>query len=156
MMNSPALRSLLCPTAIELGATVSSPEEAIQMAGNLLVASGGATDAYVEHILQAFKELGPYMVIAPGLAMPHARPDGSVLKPCVGLLTLRAPVAFGHPSNDPVSVIMALGGTTDESHLALLGDLARFLGVEGIVERLSRVGTYADVTALINESEGME
>ena len=41
-------------------------------------------------------EHGPYIVIAPGLALAHARPGPEVLADGLAVVTLAEPVPFGH------------------------------------------------------------
>ena len=55
-----------------------TPEEVIHFSGQLLVNSGKVKETYIEKMEEAFHDLGPYMVMAPGIAMPHARPSGDV------------------------------------------------------------------------------
>ncbi|OUN88548.1 PTS sugar transporter subunit IIA [[Collinsella] massiliensis] len=147
------IHKLLTPKAVALGANARDAEEAIHLAGELLVASGNAEEAYVEAMVDAYHSLGPYMVIAPGLAMPHARPSGFVAHPCISLLTLANPVAFGHPTNDPVSVVIALGGTTNEGHLELLQALSSIFVIPDLVRRLHDAQSYEDVLEILKEGE---
>lgn len=147
------LRDLLTPESVALGVDAKDAEEAIRCAGELLVASGNAGEAYVDAMVNAYRSLGPYMVIAPGLAMPHARPSGSVVRPCISLLTLAKPVVFGHPTNDPASVVIALGGTTDEGHLELLRALASALAIPNVVKRLHDAEDYENILEILEEGE---
>ena len=62
---------------------LTTPEEVIHFSGQLLVNSGKVKETYIEKMEEAFHDLGPYMVMAPGIAMPHARPSGDVSEPCI-------------------------------------------------------------------------
>lgn len=53
-------------------------EEAIRAAGQVLVNAGSITDQYILNMIQAVKELGPYIVLMPGLALAHAAPCDAV------------------------------------------------------------------------------
>ena len=68
-----------------------------------------------------------YIVIAPGIALPHARPEDGVKKICLSLLTLQKPVHFGHPHNDPVDLVIALGMIDNKSHVEALASLSEIL-----------------------------
>ena len=57
---------------------LTTPEEVIHFSGQLLVNSGKVKETYIVKMEEAFHDLGPYMVMAPGIAMPHARPSGDV------------------------------------------------------------------------------
>lgn len=97
---------------------------AVRRAGDLLVRAGLATAEYVRAMEEARDELGPYMVVAPGVAMPHARPERGVLAPGVAVVTLATPVAFGHATNDPVDVVIAFAAEDKSAHVATLQRIA--------------------------------
>ncbi len=107
---------------------VSSWEGATDCVGNLLVKAGKITPGYIAGMKRVLKEMGPYAVIAPGIVLLHSRPEDGVLEPCLGLVTLSTPVPFGHSQNDPVDIVLALGATDHEAHLAALQQLAMLLG----------------------------
>jgi mannitol/fructose-specific phosphotransferase system IIA component (Ntr-type) len=46
---------------------------------------------------------------------------------CLSLVTLGEPVSFGHPSNDPVDVAIALAAVDSHSHLPALLELHSIL-----------------------------
>lgn len=48
---------------------------------DLLVAADVVEPRYYQAILDAVEQHGPYFVLAPGLAMPHGRPEEGVKKP---------------------------------------------------------------------------
>ena len=67
----PALAAGFAEGSIRVGAIALDRENAIEMAGELLVASGRSTPEYTQQMLAALVEHGPYMVIAPGIALVH-------------------------------------------------------------------------------------
>ena len=88
------------------------------------------------------EEHGPYVVIAPGLALAHARPGPEVLSDGLAVVTLSTPVPFGHPHNDPVNVVLALAVHSPERHLRMVAELANLFNDSDAVQRLAdaRVG----------------
>ena len=128
---------------------LTTPEEVIHFSGQLLVNSGKVKETYIEKMEEAFHDLGPYMVMAPGIAMPHARPSGDVSEPCISFIRLKEPVSLHHPFNDPVRLVFALGGVENDSHLALLQELGRFLEDDNVRERLLTITSYGELAKLI-------
>lgn len=63
---------------IELDVEVESPVDAIRAAGNLLVKTESASSDYVDAMVASYEKLGPYIVLAPHIAIPHARPEHGV------------------------------------------------------------------------------
>lgn len=121
------LSAYLNAKMIRLQVEAADWQEAVRIAGNLLVETGKCEPRYIDAMIAAVHELGPYMVLAPGLALAHARPEDGVLEMGISLITLNPPVAFGSDANDPVSIVIAFGGVDKESHIGLLAELARFL-----------------------------
>jgi PTS system ascorbate-specific IIA component len=118
------LQSAFAEGSVLLGASAVDWREAVTLAGERLVASGRCTEAYTQAMIATIEELGPYVVIAPGMAMPHARPSEAVLSTGMSLVTLAEPVAFGHKKNDPVRVVFALAALDHDRHLELLSEFA--------------------------------
>ncbi len=114
--------------AIQLGVLADSPEQAILAAGQALLAAGACTQEYVQAMIDNFHQFGAYFVIAPGLAMPHARPEQGALLPHISFIRLRQPVVFGHSDNDPVTLVLGLSATGQDQHIQLIQQLVTLLG----------------------------
>jgi PTS system ascorbate-specific IIA component len=50
----------------------SNWEEAIKVSSKGLLELGFIEESYVDSMIDSVKEFGPYIVIAPNIAMPHA------------------------------------------------------------------------------------
>lgn len=124
------LQDVLNEDMMALGVHAKNWEEAINKAGDLLVNKGFVEQTYIDNMINAVKDLGPYIVIMPGVAFAHARPDQSVHETCMSMITLENPVNFGSEQNDPVSIVFAFGAPNNNEHLNALQDLAKFLSVE--------------------------
>jgi PTS system ascorbate-specific IIA component len=111
-------------------------EAAVDNVGQLMVDTGLVETSYVEAMKRTIRELGPYSVIAPGIAMPHARPEDGVIKPGFALITLSKPVNFGSSANDPVDIVIAFAATDKEKHIAALADIANLLSNEKLVKKI--------------------
>ena len=115
---------------IKLQAKADNWEDAVRQGGELLLSAGKCEQRYVDAMVEAVKTMGPYMVLAPGLALAHARPEDGVLELGLSVITLETLVEFGSELNDPVSLIISFGGVDKESHIGMLQALAKFLMVE--------------------------
>ena len=150
------LRQMLTREMVRLEVpALLSPEDVIRYSGKILVEAGKVEEQYVNEMIESYRKLGPYMVMAPGLAMPHARPGGNVKEPCISFVNLKEPVNFRHPCNDPVKIVFALGGVSDNGHIELLQDLSSLLAADKMIEKLSAVNTYEELIELI-EKEARE
>ena len=127
--------------AIAVGAEAASWQAAVELCGSLLVESGVAEERYVPAMVRTVEELGPYVVIAPGVAIPHARPENGAIKPGISLVILREPVEFGSEENDPVDLLFGFATTGSDAHVELIRALADLIGEEENLERMRRVRT---------------
>jgi PTS system ascorbate-specific IIA component len=123
---------------------------AVRAASQLLVDVGAAEPRYVDRCIATVEELGPYMVVAPGVALAHARPEDGAVAVGLSAITLREQVEFGHAENDPVDVVFAFGSPDRDQHVGLLGALARRL-TEGLADDLRKAGDESEVTRLMEE-----
>jgi len=95
----------LADAGIMLGAHATDWRDAVRLAGRALRLSGSTRAEYSDRMIAVIEEFGAYVVIAPGLALAHARPGPDVRREGLAVVTLAEPVAFGHPHNDPVRVV---------------------------------------------------
>ena len=116
--------------------SVDNRSAAIQLAGELLVQSGKAKASYVSSMLEAVERFGPYIVIAPGIALAHGKPSEDVIETGLSLLVLKQAIEFQHAQNDPVQLVFGLAATDHESHLETMAQLADVLSDQERVNAL--------------------
>lgn len=121
------LRGLVSADTVRARVRVDRWEDAVDQAGALLVDAHICEPRYVTAMRQAIQEYGPYVVVAPGVAMPHARPEQGALRPGVAVVTLLQPVEFGSASNDPVDLIIPFAAVDKRAHIHTLQQVARLL-----------------------------
>ncbi|MET8690288.1 PTS sugar transporter subunit IIA [Streptomyces sp. NPDC004732] len=144
-----ALNEILPVAAVLLDAPAADWREAVRRAGDLMVATGAATDTYTAEMIENVQENGPYIVIAPGLAFAHARPSPAVLRTSMSWVRLAAPVEFGHEANDPVELVVGLAARDASEHTAAMGALARLLADPDTARALREAPTPQDVHAIL-------
>ena len=116
--------------------SVDNRSAAIQLAGELLVQSGKAKPSYVSSMLEAVERFGPYIVIAPGIALAHGKPSDDVIETGLSLLVLKEAIEFHHSQNDPVQLVFGLAATDHESHIETMAMLAEVLSDQEQVNAL--------------------
>lgn len=115
---------------IQIKKQVKDWKEAIREASWPLVEAKKITTSYVDAMINAVEEKGPYIVITKHIALAHARPEHGVLEKGLSFTTLNSPVPFGSQQFDPVKLIITLAATDSESHLDVLAELADVLSDE--------------------------
>jgi PTS system ascorbate-specific IIA component len=127
--------------AILIKESVDTRSAAIEIAGELLVQSGKAKHSYVASMLEAVERFGPYIVIAPGIALAHGKPSEDVIETGLSLLLVKQAIEFQHAQNDPVQLIFGLAATDHESHIETMAKLAELLSDQ---DRVSTLLTSSD------------
>ena len=143
------LGHLLRPDQIAVNNPAADWRGAVRAAGEMLVRAGAVEARYVDAMLRTAEELGPYIVIAPGLALPHARPEDGVLHPCISVITLEPPVAFGSAENDPVRVVIALAALDADQHVLALSQLMDALAAPEDMDSLLSARTREEITRVL-------
>lgn len=140
-------------SAITVGAHAGDWREAVRLAGEALARSGATEQGYAQRMIQVIEEFGAYIVIAPGLALAHARPGPDVNADGLSVVTLGEPVVFGHPHNDPVSVVLGLAVSTPEAHVTSVAELANVFNDPEAIPALAAATDIADVQRILSLSE---
>jgi len=136
-------------TAVVLGASASTWRDALRLTGGALVASGATTPPYTDAMIDLVEEHGPYIVISPGLAFAHARPGPTVRRDGLAVVTLQEPVSFGHPHNDPVSVVLGLAVAEVGTHLESIGEIANTFNDDTVTGRLAAATSADEVRTIM-------
>lgn len=149
----PMLKEILTPDLIELHYSAKNRDEAVRKSGELLVHSGLATSNYVDGMIENVEINGTYIVIAPGIAMPHARPEEGALDVGFSIVTLKEPVVFGHPKNDPVKIVIGLCAIDHQTHLKALAELVEILSHEENVACFTNAASKTEIMDIIEGGE---
>nr|WP_314639440.1 PTS sugar transporter subunit IIA [uncultured Olsenella sp.] len=144
------LENWLNKDCISLNVDAQDYRQAIQIGGDLLVANGKAEKTFVTAMIDAVADLGPYMVVAPGIAIPHARPESGAKAVGLSLVTLNSPVNFGNLENDPVWLVACLCALDSESHIELLQRFANLLADDEAVKKIKNASDAEKVIELIS------
>ncbi len=150
--GSPGMRlgELVREDLIAVGVPVADAEEAIMVAGRMLVDGGLVSPDYVQAMVNLYRRLGPYIVVAPGVALPHASPEDGAFSLGLSVVLLKEAVAFGSPHNDPVDVVISFACPDYCSHVRALMDLFHRLQ-HGLAARLRCCRVIGEVIEAIRE-----
>jgi PTS system ascorbate-specific IIA component len=148
-MDLPTALPALPDGGIVLAARARDWREAVDVAGRALTASGATDAGYTVDMVRMIEEHGPYVVVAPGLALAHARPGPAVRRDGLAIVTLADPVPFGHPYNDPVRVVLALAGASSARHLQLVAEIANIFNDSDAVASLADATDADEVRGIL-------
>lgn len=145
----PSLTQLL-EGNIQIIHSVKNWQEAIHLASQPLLQKNMISEKYIEAMIHYIEEKGPYMIIAPGIALPHARPEEGVLNVGMSLLVIKQPVAFSKKAQHYVEMIIVLASTDQETHLRAMSELNVLLSNENHIKRIKNSETIDEVWSYLN------
>ncbi|MGM0777876.1 MAG: BglG family transcription antiterminator [Bacillota bacterium] len=149
--QKPMLNEVLTADKIQFADSAPSWQEALQMASQPLLADQSISQNYIDAMIENVKEMGPYIVIAPGIALPHARPEAGVNKLGMSFLQLKENCAFSEKPEHQVRLFFVLAAIDNETHLKALSQLSKMLSDSDNLEKLQNADTAADVLEIINQ-----
>ena len=131
---------------VDVVEAVGDWREAVRLSGRLLLEGGCIEPEYIEKMIKTCEELGPYIAICPGVAIPHARPEEGARRVCLSILVVRKGVNFGS-HNDPIYVLIAFSTPDKTSHIKVMQELAKLLIDKGeeLVNSLRNAKTKKDI-----------
>lgn len=145
------LQDLLSEDNVSFRYPAETWEDVIRHGGQLMVDAGFTDPTYTEAMIDVVRDMGPYIVLAPGLAMPHARPEMGAKQVGAALVTLEKPIDFGSPENDPVSVAIFLCAPNKDEHIQLLTDIATLFEDEEFLDAAVNFESIEDVQSFLSE-----
>lgn len=141
--------------AVRLNVQAADWRAAIEQAGGALADAGITTTDYIAEMISTVETLGPYIVIAPGIALAHSRPSPAVNRAGISWVTLAEPVPFGNADNDPVGLVIGLAALDHDGHIDLMAALAETLSDETRLAKARAATTPQELRdALAEPKEG--
>jgi ascorbate PTS system EIIA or EIIAB component len=144
------LKKWIYDTTITLLDSVEDWQQALDRCAKPLLDLQVISPEYVAAIVEQHHTLGPYYVLAPGLAMPHARPEEGAKGLGLSLLKLKQGVAFGAGEFDPVNVIVMLAAPDKHSHIEMISALAELFSSDQDMAELHQANTLEEIKTIID------
>lgn len=109
-------------------------EEAIRIASAPLIENQFISAGYITAMVDNVKKNGPYIIILPGIAIPHSQSRAGVFKTGMAVLKVNKGVVF--PENKPVHLLVVLAAADEDTHLELISELTDLLIDDQVLERI--------------------
>ncbi len=129
---------------------VDTWEEAVRLSADPLLKGGEIQQSYIDGMIESVKEHGPYIVIAPNIALPHARPETGSLKIGYSFMLLNEPVSFAEDGSADARMFIALSCVDPETHLEMLQEIVMILSDQDKHDALFGAKTKDEVLELLN------
>jgi transcriptional antiterminator len=121
------LKDLIKKDKIVFAHSVPKWEDAIWLSAKPLLENKTIENRYCDKVISNVNELGPYICIAPEIAISHARPEDGANGLGMTVLVLEKPTYFDKKQERPVRLVITLAAPDNEQHLLALQQLSRLL-----------------------------
>ena len=148
--NKLLLKEIINTNFIKVNEEVYNWEEAIIKGGEILKENGCVNDSYIGAMVNNVRKLGSYIVILPGIAIPHARPAEGSYKIGLSIMTLKNPISFGNIENDPVKLIITMSVVDNISHINVLKELMTIIEKDNFMDNAIEAETEEDILRIIS------
>lgn len=130
-------------------------EDAIKACGEPLIKQGYIDGRYIDAVIECVHKFGPYIVIAPKVAIPHSTEGApGVNKTTIGFMRVKEPVHFeeGNPEKD-AQLFFILASVNNDEHLANLSSLCELLVDDETTDAIIACNNDEDLLALADKLE---
>jgi transcriptional antiterminator/mannitol/fructose-specific phosphotransferase system IIA component (Ntr-type) len=140
------LKNLIPSSAVNLNMECKDWRQAIWICSQPLLENGSITERYVNAMIKAVIDYGPYMVFIPEIAMAHAAPEMGLKKECLSLTTLKKPLYFGDENKELVKIVVVFGAM--DHQLESLHRIIKIFEKDGNIEAIKNALTYGEIMNL--------
>lgn len=145
------LESLEKEKSIKVNLEAKDWKEAILLSCKPLIDSGAIKKEYYDDIIKSTKEFGPYYILAPGLAMPHAQNGPNVIRNSFSLITLKNPILFEGDDRE-VNILITLAAKSPEIHTAeALPQVAAAFEDEKVINEVANANSKEEIIKIFSK-----
>lgn len=144
------LRELVEKNHVCFAQSAQDWQEAVRLSCAALVRDGSVDPGYADQIIDCVRKYGAYMVLFPGVAMPHAQESTELVHATeVSFLRLSEPVLFDPDNPDSgVDLLFTICSEDPQRHLEQIQQLMEILGNEQLIADLHGAESAEDLLAL--------
>lgn len=122
-------------------------EIAITKSCEKLIEKNIVDENYPKQVIETVNKYGPYIVLVPGVAMPHCQECATgVNDTAIGFMKVKKPVVFDENDRDKDATLFFTVASVDpEKHLENIGQLSEILCNDEVIEALNKVENLDDL-----------
>lgn len=109
--------------------------DAIRISVQPLEQGGYVESCYKDGIIENVEKLGPYIVIADDIALPHARPEQGVRETQISITLFRQGVQF-EGRDTTARLFVTLAAKDNNQHLEALSQISELLSDEDVIDQI--------------------
>lgn len=127
-------------------------QDALRQSGVKLLQHNYIRTGYLDEIIDNVIKNGPYIVIVPGVAMPHALAESeNVLGTAISFTKFPKPVVFDQKNPDSqAQLFFTLAARDSQQHLKNISELSDILMGDGMIDQLLSVNSIEDLKKVVS------
>lgn len=147
------LRDFIEQKHFKFAESASDWKDAIRISCETLEQDGTVESNYKEEIINCVEKYGPYIVIAPNIAMPHSQENTKgVNKTSISFTKFEKPVIFIDEGEEkPAQLFFTLASCDSEKHLKNMQNLMELLCNDELVADLEKVTSEEELISLADK-----
>ena len=126
-------------------------DAALELACSTLIAQGKINKSYLDAIKEKHKEMGAYYVLAPKIAMPHARPEDGVNEACLQVTIFKHGVDLESEDNGDVYLSVTLAAVDSDSHIQTIVALSELFQNDDDINAIISAESKDDIVKILKK-----
>lgn len=123
-------------------------QDCVRAACQPLLTEGVITEEYIDAIIRNVTEYGPYIVIAPDIAIPHAQQGLGVNATAISFMRTAEPVHFSDSPEHDARLFFVLASVDNDAHLKNLQAMVEAVSDQEQVDIMLAATCAADLAQL--------
>jgi len=128
-----------------------SVDAALELTCSSLIDNGKVKPSYLDAIKQKHKEIGAYYVLAPKIAMPHARPEDGVNEASLQVTVFKNGVDLESDDNGDVYFSITLAAMDSDSHIQTIMALSELFQNDEDIEAIIAADTESEIAGILEK-----
>lgn len=150
---APMLSELLTVDMIKFTNEELQWRDAIRQVAKPLLDTGKIENSYVDAMIQKVEQMGAYIHVGKGIAIPHARPQEGVNQVGMSFLRTKSPVLLLDQEEHKIDIFICIAAIDNETHLKALAQLTKILGDNDKLTAIKEAETADEIKNIILKGE---
>ncbi|MGL6055751.1 MAG: PTS sugar transporter subunit IIA [Vibrio metschnikovii] len=126
-------------------------DAALELACSTLIAQGKVNKSYLDAIKEKHQEIGANYVLAPKIAMPHARPEDGVNEAGLQVTIFKHGVDLESEDNGDVYLSVTLAAVDSDSHIQTIVALSELFQNDDDINAIISAESKDDIVKILKQ-----
>ncbi|MGF1694757.1 PTS sugar transporter subunit IIA [Vibrio lamellibrachiae] len=126
-------------------------DAALEVTCSSLLANNKIQSSYLDAIKQKHKDIGAYYVLAPKIAMPHARPEDGVNEAALQVTVFKEGVDLESEDNGDVYLSITLAAMDSDSHINTIMALSELFQNDDDIDAIIAADNKQDIVDILKK-----